>query len=266
MTAQVTLAGLNLIGSPAAGIESSVRPLPTGLTGWADSPPLRDQDAERSGLHGDHASPRKYAARLITIVGDLSAATPDGLQGHMNTMKGVMGEGPSTLLVTGVGVSQQATVYLHGDGVKFAQKSPTAAMFQISLKAPDPRKYGAGAEKRVPATGSGNIGSSITFTPGGNTPVPARITVSGGAAPAGYTIHGQGKIIRVTNPLTGGEVHEFDLRTGRFRRQGGIVFGYTANARLFSFPPNVPATVAVHPPAGSTATGTYALYYRDAWI
>ncbi|MDI3331404.1 MAG: hypothetical protein QJR09_11855, partial [Micrococcus sp.] len=146
----MTLGTFDVLRPGIAGVLASTV---SGLPGWWSTPDTKHDDQERSVGDGDFPSLRRYAARVLSIEGDVTARDPHSLGDFRNRLAGLLGSGPETLTVHGFfGPTQQATVYRDG-GLQWELKSPVAARWQLPLKAPDPRKYGLSEYREAARSG-----------------------------------------------------------------------------------------------------------------
>ena len=242
-----------------AGVRASTV---SGLPGWWDTPETRASDQERSGGDGDFPSVRSYGARMVTVAGDVSCESRDALYRFRDRIAGLGGPGGDVLTVEGHGPSQFARVYRSGS-MEWSERSPVAASWQLTFKAPDPRKYGL-VEHRLQTTS----GVSVNLSHEGNYPALPRLNVYSADMPDGYTVYrGTGGVTytRVFESLTSGMVHSVDFATGVTSVQGTTTTGMLGKARLIQLDPYKQTAVNVVP-YGTSATATVAWYWRDTWI
>lgn len=229
-----SLAGLVFDGSDATTSPYTI--IPDGLKGWTDGVDTRRENIDRPGAHGAFAMPGHLAGRVITIAGEVYTSSAFEQEHTLGRVTGLLANGDfSQLVVTSSGETQRATVQRNGAPVITRDRWGLLAKYQLSLFAPDPRKYGD-QHTFGPA-------SAVTVTNRGNFPALPILHVEGNA-PGGYTIAGPGgRLIVINRPLVGGIPHRFEMRTAHLYVGGARVLGGVARADLFTVPPGLPATV-----------------------
>lgn len=204
--------------------------------GWSGSPDVRVESVERTRADGSFDDQHFYGARLVTLSGRAWFPTPEALRGGQRRFSGLLGSRAATLTVDdGVGVLS-AGVRLAGP-VRARLTSPLLLDFQLSLLAPDPRKYAA---QQVASTGlpvssgglvfplvfpldfgaAGTTGRVTLDNPGTADTWPA-FTVTG-PLPSGFELTRveTGQRLRYTGALAAGQPVVLDASTGAVLLEG----------------------------------------------
>ncbi|WP_417555588.1 hypothetical protein [Microbacterium sp.] len=221
--------------------------------GWNDSPSVRGDAVERPAAHGDFDLPTTRGPRLITISGWCRARAPE-VMGHLRSqLMAVLPEGVGRVTVDEFGVTTWADVRVYG-APRFRKRGASGyADWSLSLRAPDPRRYGATHEfpGGEPAYHYGNFPA-----------VPELIVT--GSMPSGYAIAGpDGKSFVVTQGLSAGQTHRIDMRTGWVTRDGVLQSGAVGRAEVWEIPPGAGITHALQPVSG---TGSLLTRVPDTFI
>jgi hypothetical protein len=214
--------------------------------GWWDSPDPKGEVVERPYADGDYDLPVYNQARLITVGGNLHAKSHAQLHEAMTFLTGPM---RGRFTVAGHGSTQWADA-VRNSGVKFTPVTDTLAQWQVRLKCPDPRKYGA--SRTIPLV----TGSYVDLFHRGNYNASAAVSVTGNA-PGGYTVREPGGVYyEVTGSLSPGETHTIDFRTGIFRINGYIVAGETGVSDIWYIEPGVNKPMKITSSGTVNATAT----------
>lgn len=223
---EIKWAGRTLNGSDRFGEWVT---LGDGFEGWWDSPDVQGESVERPNADGEYDLPIYNQARLITVPGHLHTKSHAEMHDAMNYFNGAMA---GRFQVTGHGPTQWADAKRRA-GVKFTPITDTFAQWQVSLKCPDPRKYGLA--RTFPLV----KGDYVDLFHRGNYNASATVSVTGNA-PDGYTLREPGGVyFEVTGPLLPGQTHTIDFRTGVFRINGYIINGQTGVSDLWFIEPGV---------------------------
>jgi len=233
-----------------------------GMPGWWDTPPLRENDHERSMGDGDFPSPRQFAARMVTIRGDVLTETPDALYAFRDRLAAQLGMmlNGGTLTVKGFGPSQWANVWTSGE-LEWDARSTHTATWQVTFKAPDPRKYGL-TERSTAQVPSG---TAVNLSHDGNYGAWPRVNIYDANWPNGYMVYKGSEFTRVPQALTTGMVHSVDFGTGLTRIQGQPTSGMISRARVIRLDPYSSTRVNVLP-YQSSSQALVRWYWYDTWI
>lgn len=141
-TYRATIADLQF-GVLVDGIELTIGK--DGLEGWTDITAFRREDTELLWAPGDHVGKGQRAARYIRMSGNIYLFSPH-LAGEIERKFSALlaDDELAELMVfdTRIGPQSAWVQLTAGEAVKFAWETPTVGYYQISFKAPDPRKYG----------------------------------------------------------------------------------------------------------------------------
>lgn len=248
--AQVILEGLDFAELPHGG-----HMVITRLDGWWDSPEPKGQEVERVGREGDFPLPQSYHSRIIELGGNVHAQDHDSLHAIGEQLTSMLRH-PARFEVFGHGSNQWATVQ-RGSKIRFTPVTDTLAVYSVTLKAPDPRKYGA--TRRYPATGTQPVGSNMQIPYSGTYPAAPRFTVTG-YMPGGYTSYAGGtRPFKVTEGVNTGEVISNDFDTGAVYQDGVRIYGRSSSPRLTWIEPGTLFTANVQ---ANTSDG-YGRYYVE---
>jgi hypothetical protein len=254
--ARITLDGLNLAELPHGG-----HMVITRLDGWWDSPEPKGQEVPKVGREGSHLLPQSYEDRIIELGGIVHAPDHDSLHAigeHLTAMLRT----PARLEVFGHGSTQWATVQ-RGSKIRFTPDTDTLAVYSVTLKAPDSRKYGR--TRRYPETGTQPVGVPLQVPAGGKYPAAPRFTVTG-YMPGGYTAYAGGtRPFRVTEGVNTGEVLVNDYDTGAVYQDGTRIYGKSSSPRLTWIEPGTMVTANVQA-ATAEGTGGYFVEITDTYI
>ena len=244
--------------------------LPFGCTasgvvvgGWFDSPDPKGESLPLAADDGDADSEQLNDARYIEFVALVHSPSHDAqhkLGDRLSVM--VPNSGARLEVGEGDGTVRRANV-LRASGVRFTPIPDRLADVSVTLKAPDPRKYGV--TRRFPATGTTAARTATNVSHEGNYPAAPKITVTG-YMPGGFTAFGTGSDrFRVTEGVNTGEVLVADFRTGHVYLDGvqsPAAGGYRSLARI---PPGATRNTNVVP-ATETGYGQYFVEVTDTWI
>lgn len=246
----ITWAGRTLSGTDRFGRWVTLN---DQFEGWWDSPDPKGETEDRANADGEYDLPIYNQARLITIGGHLHTAGHAQTHEAMNFLTGPMS---GRFQVSGHGSVQWADAK-RSSGVKFTPITDTFAQWQLRLKCPDPRKFGASR------TFLASVGVNAAAFHGGNYEAAPRFVVSG-SMPGGYTLWVGGQSFTVTRALTSGNAHTINYDDGRLRIGGSVIHGGLGTTSTPRIRPGTTATVAITPV--TTGTATAALTLLDTYI
>lgn len=234
------------------------------LAGWWETPDSRSQDSAMVATDGDAAGRRNYEARMVTIEGDVSCDTRAALFAFRDRVAGLVGANPVRFEVNGHGPDQWAMVVRSG-GLQWSEKSPVAASWSLTVKAPDPCKYGV--TRRFPESGTSPAGSSVEVFHEGNYGAAPRITVQG-YSPGGFTAFGTGSDrFRVTEGVNTGETLVADFKVGHVFLNGvrkPAAGGYRSLARIRPYELRATNVIPAQPDLASNVR--FFVEVTDTWI
>lgn len=263
MDQRVILRGFDFFHPGMDGIrESTISDLP----GWWTTPATRHDDQELGAADGDAASDRHFESRMITINGDVTARDRDALFRFRDRVAGLMATPNAVKLdVRHMGGPNQTAQVVRVGDLQWAEKGPLAARWALTVKAPDPYKYGV--TRRFPETGTVPAGTSIDVWHDGNVGSPPRITVTG-YQPGGFTAFGTGSDrIRVTEGVNTGEVLLVDFATGHVFLNGKrkpTAATYRSLAEIPAYQARATNVISAQPELASNAR--YFVEVTDRWI
>lgn len=247
---------VTLDGFPLTGItrEGSWKRLGE-LDGWFDTPEIKRNNADVVNGDGRVWTDIFYESRLITFRGRVISKNHGYLHEAANRLVALPGRGKKRFVVRGHGPTQWATVDPRGK-VTASFDTDNYLNFQIPLEAVDPFKYGAASND------SFTIGSSGTFFHRGTVPAWPVVTVTG-SLPAGYTLTRGSRQVTVTAPVTSGNPHVLDMRTGILTVGGSRAYGAISTAEYWAINPGPRQSVSA---SASSGSGTVRLDVLDTYI
>lgn len=165
-----TLDGFALTGVDSFGVLWTVE----SMDGWHSAPPMRTAHQPKAQQAGSWPATGFTGERVVTLQGKTTASDTPNLEGAASRLCAVLASGGMGDLV---GVSAfgalSMTVALE-DAPKFNPVSDRIALWQVTVTAPDPLKYGA------PTYGTAGLS---TATPGAGLVYPLVYPLSYGVAP-----------------------------------------------------------------------------------
>ncbi|MBG6085808.1 phage tail family protein [Zhihengliuella flava] len=231
--------------------------------GWFKSPAPRSDSTVRVGGDGDFPALVTYGPRYVTLIGSVYAVTHAGLHEANMLLSGLLHSGPAELTVAGHGPTQSAMADRDG-GLDWEDHTDTYAKWELSLKAPDPRKYGV-LRTTAWTTASRTSPVSVQVSHEGNYPAAPVIEVKGSMT-SGFTAWGTGAdSFRSLETVNAGELFEVDFGSGLLRKDGAVVFGQTGYTNLAKVMPGVSRAANVIP-ATDGGVGQYRVLVRDTYI
>lgn len=195
--------------------------------GWKDGVDIRRASLDRQQADGEFPSQGFGTARVVSWWGRWYAESDWALDDAGDQFAALLAGGGYERLF-----ADEPNGTLWGDaGLVSSTFKPIAAGFpiarySISLKLPDPRKYGE--TNRFPVDGRAAAGVSVDARHYGQTTAWPQFEVTGSAP--GYRINGPGGRTYVVTRALAGETHLVDMKTGRLYVNGAQVLGGIARA------------------------------------
>lgn len=114
----------------------------TDEDGWSTSPPVRRNNDDREGADGAWDNPAFYSGRTVSLTG-LAVCGSQVLQNTAkDTLDGLLANVQGPLLPLIVEERHRTRrVYVRRDDLKVNDKGPAGLAWQLTVYAPDPRKY-----------------------------------------------------------------------------------------------------------------------------
>lgn len=224
------------------------------MEGWTATPELKTNSEERQLADGDYDGDDNYRSRLVTINGSLSAINPAQAFLARERLTGLLRR-PGLFQVTDLGMDRYATA--RRGRIQPGALNGRRLTFQMELRFIDPNKYGDAHDFTA------NIGTALDVFHRGNRDAAPDLTVTG-AMPTGYRLILGGETIEVTQPITAGQTHTIDTRTGILRSNGAVVIGGLGKTELFRIQPGTAQKLTSAP--RSTGTGTVRADVADTYI
>lgn len=215
----------------------------SSLDGWWDTPDVKENREDVPYGHGGYVLPEFYQERLITVTGRVRSKSHEHQHEAINALKGCIMPGQvKTLQVLGHGPDQWANVMLARQ-IKAVPVTDVHTSFQISLRSPDPRIFGA--SRIVPAA----AGVATLVENRGSAPAWPKIVVPGAVSAGGYTITGpNSEKYTVTTSPSSSQTHFVDMWDGMLRVNSSMAAGagLVGDAQTFTIPPGgkVPVTLS----------------------
>ena len=202
------------------------------MTGWDESPDMRRDEEDRPLQHGAFDAPGYLTARVVSITGVILGESPADLQRAVRRLNGLLADGGSAVMTVhdALGPLWSRVRRASAPGVRVRGEAPSIADYQMQFWAPDPRRYGRLREFS---------GSSVVPYHEGTLPAIPEVLVTG-EFPQGYTISYGSSAFIVTAPLTAGQTHRIDMRTGWVFRGATQLVGAVAAAEVLHVPPGMP--------------------------
>ena len=233
-----TLDGFLLTGTDAFGVTWTVKT----ADGWHAAPKIRSERLAKSQQAGSWPATGHAAERLVTLQGNAFAPDLATLEGAASRLAAVLASGGMGDLV---GVSDYGTLSMSvsiQDAPMFDPTTDRSALWQITVAAPDPLKYGPPtygyATLSTSTPGAGRIWPRVWPTdwgiPAGVTPgavaVPnagtaaywPRLRIDGPAVNPVVTLVESGAWVRFTGSLLAGQWLDWDLANRRVLLQGQV--------------------------------------------
>ncbi len=233
-----TLDGFALTGLDSFGVTWTVRTAP----GWHNAPPMRSERLPKAQQAGSWPSKGHAAEKLVTLKGTASAPDLVTLEDAATRLAAVLASGGMGDLV---GVSAYGALSMSvslEDAPEFDPTSDTTAVYQITVTAPDPLKYGpptyATANLSTSTPGAGRIwprawptdwGIPAGVTPGavavanaGTASYWPRLRVDGPSSNPTVSMVETGAWVRYGGTLLAGQWLDFDMANRRVLLQGQV--------------------------------------------
>lgn len=225
------------------------------IAGWDDSPGVKGDGTAKDLGDGDYDLEARLSARIpvltVVLVGLNRSSALAGLQ----AVKAAARISGAHLVVTDADLTQNAWVKRTGFDATWITKN--AVRFQLSLKAPDPCKYGE--VRFFTATTSENV---VVYHYGDYWATP-KFTVKG-SMPGGYSLTLAGRTYNVSAPLTASAPHTIDYRDGRLRVGGSLVTGGVSSASIYRVEPGQLDTLSLSP--RTSGSGSVVMELADTYV
>lgn len=226
----------------------------TSIDGWKETPPEKSNSEARALADGDYDAEVFYGSRLVTVNGRLSAKNPEMAFSASERLASLL-RAPGMFSANQFGMMRSGVA--RRGRIAPGHIKGRHLPFQMELRFIDPYKYG---DKQ---SFSGAVGTDFDVYQRGTVPAWPLITVTG-SMPNGYEISLGTQLIQVTRPVTSGNPHTIDTRTGILRVNGAVVAGALGIAELFRVNPGLPQSVYALAPF--TGTGTVKCDVTDTYI
>ena len=259
------------------------------LDAWYAFPGAETKMAKRPNAHGAFGLGQIFAREARPIVsGQYYGENAAAALVARNRLAAFFADGrPVTMRVTDDLGATSRTVWLLEASTTFRYDFAHFP-FDLSLVAPDPRRYGPTVtdSEGMPSAGSGlvwNLGTSgsglffdwgtagvdgqVEFTNTGTAATPPRIDVGGaGGFDAGFRITEieTGRELTFERATNLGEVIVFDSRTQRATLGAGDVTAFLSSRDWFSVPPGATRRYQINPLGSVTGAPTITLYAAPA--
>lgn len=184
------------------------------------------------------------------------AQNHDKLHEAANYLAATLAVGTGVLLVRGHGIDQWAWVKLAGS-IRSKPATGNYLEWQINLKAIDPYKYGELRSFSAPT------GVSFDVYHRGTVSAWPILTITGDM-PDGYKVSLGGKSIEVSRPISAGQTHTIDTRTGLLRVNGSVVSGGVGDNDMFKIAPGEPQSI--NSLSLGSGSGTVQVNVRDTFV
>ncbi|VXA92262.1 hypothetical protein [Citricoccus sp. K5] len=261
MSQIVYVDGVNMSALPY-GVRATV----TTLDGWWDSPETRSQSVPRLARGGDFEAPVYDEARFIEFAANIHAPSHESMHKIGMVFTGMFrrngGRGAFRVDDHWPGQYQFANVE-RASSIRFTPITDKLARLSMTLKAPDPYKYGIRNEF------NGVPGTAIDIHHDGNAEAWPIFVVSG-TFPGGFTVYGSSTApIAFTDAIwqSAGDVVTIYSGTGEVYLNGNPApGGSVGRSTLTSVAPSESRRVNVIPHDGANSTATYLVRLYDTYI
>lgn len=202
------------------------------IEGWDEGTDMRLDTEDRPLQHGAFDGPGYLSPRTVSITGVILGESPADLQRAVRRLNGLLADGGSAVMTVhdALGPLWSRVRRASAPGVRVRGEAPSIADYQMQFWAPDPRRYGKMREF---------VGTSVVPYHEGTLPAIPEVLVTG-EFPQGYTIGYGSSAFIVTAPLTVGQTHRIDMRTGWVFRGATQLVGAVAAAEVLHVPPGMP--------------------------
>ena len=222
-----------------------------GVEGWMDGVEMRTTAQASPDGVGDFVLPGELANRTISWSGLCFAQSEDALAEWGEGFAAIASDGDAHRLQGDeLGRQRWAMAQRSGKPTFRAARRPTRnlrARYEISLNAPDPRKY-ASVDRALLAFTSGPIEVSVRGTYLSTPTFTVRAVTN---MTAGYTLQVGADEFRVSAPLFAGQTHVIDMADELVMRAGVAVLGAKAGGEPLYIRPRTPTTVSLIPISGT---------------
>jgi hypothetical protein len=243
---QATLGALEFIGDGDAATYTIGR---NGLVGYFEGVDTQGEQLNRAGGDGAFDSPLFLTGRLITLSGMILASSAADFEAALTALATISTQTLSTFTVTSDAGTTTAQVRRVGKPDISVNTFGLSGAYQLTLFAPDPRRYGSAQPTAGP-------GASLSVSHDGNWPATPRVTVTG-AQSAPYTVSDGTHSVTVTQALASGHTHVIDMNTGWVYLDGVVQPNATSALDVFQIPPATTVTVTGPPSMSVDVTDTY---------
>jgi hypothetical protein len=191
--------------------------------GWGDSVDIRRSSRERQQADGEFPERGFASARVVSWSGPWYANSHGELAQIRDQFTSLLADGGYERLYAD---EENGTMWGEAGLISSTFRplpiSVPMAEYSISVKLPDPRKYGE--THRFPEAGPAPAGTPVAAFHRGQTTAWPQFEISGQSP--GYRINGPlGRAYIVTRPLLSGQVHLIDMKSGRLYIDGVQVLG-----------------------------------------
>lgn len=227
---QITWAGRTLSGNDRFG-QWKVH----SIDGWFDSPDVKGETQDRANADGEYDLPTYNSARIVTATGRLIAKSHADMHEAMSWLSGPM---RGRFQVAGHGPTQYADG-VRNSGLKLTPETDTVLRWQITLRFPDPRKFGDLKTFDVA------LAAIATVFHRGNYAASPIVQINGPVT-GGFTITHPGGLYTAVGDLAAGSTIRIDFNTGRLKLNGNDRSDLVTRADLYKVPPGNTAAFSVN--------------------
>lgn len=254
------------------------------LEGWWDTTKPRIVSDARPEWHGDFGQDEVYLEpRFVTVSGVFqSRENPDMVTSARDTLAALHEAGEFEFTVSD-GAVGRVTARMASELAWDVDYAPGCASFEFTVKADDPRRYGARQtlSTGVPTAGvgiadpiadpfqegaAGNLGR-VELVNIGTAPSEPMVRVTGGLS-EGFELLciETGSVVRVTRPIPDGSVIDVDMGSGQvwIDQQSPLSAMYVPVAQWFSVKPGATCAIQFTPMGVVTGTPTMSVEFAEA--
>ncbi|UOQ58093.1 hypothetical protein MUN78_04405 [Leucobacter allii] len=208
-----------------------------GLRGWFEGVGVKRDAVERQNAHGDYDLPVFREARVVSIQGLVNTRSDMEQDEAINALLGVCADGGRELLTIESPLGPTWTYVRLSDGTEVDRLVlGRTAKYRLTLRAADPRRYGAVQSF---------TGTEVDVHHYGNA-IAAPVVEVAGPHTAPYTVTGpDGRVVGITQTLTASQTHRIDFSTGRVERNGVAQLGATSSMDVWGIPAGRPAPMTI---------------------
>lgn len=228
---------------------------PNGVSGWFGGLGTDGSSSARAIGHGDHSTPVKKQARIITIDGDVFAPSFWAMERRARDLSGLGAEGGEVTVTVLSGTDALYAVgRVIGTEFDWAKGSQLHARFQLQIRCPDPHKYGLTHEFV-------STGSNVQSFHYGNADAWPVFEVTGFAG--GYRLVGPGGTFQVGSK-SASAVDTINFSTGLLMRNGNHTTRQVSRRELWPVKPHASSQWRVQ--AVGTGAGTATMTLTDTYL